>query len=186
MISMFRKIQPPLSWLSVLAFFLIAAGPVNAQKSGSETVGDVLQIAIPAAAYGIAHFSKDRDGEIQFLKSFATNLVITYGLQFATNKQSPDKSSDYSFPSSHASMTAQGAAFIQKRYGWQYSIPAYVGVIYTGYSRINANKHDVGDVLAGEAIGMVSSYLFTTPYMGITFMPSASNGSYSLNIFKEW
>jgi membrane-associated phospholipid phosphatase len=186
MISMFCKIQLPLSWLSFLAFLLLAAGPVNAQTSASETVGDVLQIAIPAAAYGLAHFSGDREGEIQFLKSCATNLAVTYGLQFLTNKQSPDRSSDYSFPSAHASMTAQGATFIQRRYGWQYSIPAYAGVIYTGYSRINANKHDVGDVIAGEAIGLVSSYLFTTPYMGITFMPSASNGTYSLNILKEW
>jgi len=44
---------------------------------------------------------------------------------------------------------------------------------FVGYSRLNANKHDIVDVLVGAAIGIGGSYLFTTPYqeehMELTF-----------------
>lgn len=56
------------------------------------------------------------------------------------------------------------AAFVQKRYGWEYGIPAYLLAGYVGYTRIEANKHDGWDVLAGAAIGVGMSYLFTKPY----------------------
>ncbi len=68
------------------------------------------------------------------------------------------------FPSGHTSTTFQSASFIQRRYGWKYGIPAYALAAFTGYSRINAQKHDGWDVLAGAVVGIGSSYLFTTPY----------------------
>jgi membrane-associated phospholipid phosphatase len=68
------------------------------------------------------------------------------------------------FPLGHTSTTFQSTALIQKRYGWKYGIPAYALAGFTGYSRINADKHDILDVLAVAAIGIGCSYLFNTPY----------------------
>lgn len=56
------------------------------------------------------------------------------------------------------------ASFLQRRYGWKYGAPAYVLAGFTGYSRINAQKHDGWDILAGAVIGIGNTYLFTTPY----------------------
>ena len=35
-----------------------------------------------------------------------------------------------------------------------------------GYSRVEAREHYPHDVIAGAAIGILSSYLFTKPYKG--------------------
>ncbi|WP_366017073.1 phosphatase PAP2 family protein [Lutibacter sp.] len=89
------------------------------------------------------------------------------------NKNRPDGSDLNSFPSGHTSVTFQSASFLQKRYGLTYGIPAYIIASFTGYSRINANKHDLWDIFAGAIIGIGSTYLFTTPYqkkhMELTF-----------------
>ncbi len=62
------------------------------------------------------------------------------------------------------SVAFDSAAFVQKRYGWEFGIPAYLLAGYVGYTRIEANKHDFVDVLAGAAIGVGMSYLFTKRY----------------------
>ena len=61
-----------------------------------------------------------------------------------------------------------GAAFIHKRYGWKYSIPVYVGATFVGYSRVQADKHFVEDVIAGATVGIFSSFYFTKSYKGFT------------------
>ena len=107
------------------------------------------------------------------------NQAVTIGLKYATGKSRPNNNGERAFPSGHTSTTFQSAAFIQKRYGWKYGIPAYALAGFTGYSRINAQKHDGWDVLAGAVIGIGSSYLFTTPYqrehMELTFASDADS-----------
>ena len=67
---------------------------------------------------------------------------------------------DDAFPSGHASSAFQGAAFIQRRYGIKQAWPAYVLATYTGWTRVDADKHDTTDVLAGAALGIASSFVF--------------------------
>lgn len=160
----------------------------NGEESNAEKAGDILQILIPATAYGATFYLKDKKGRKQFYKSIFVNIGITYGLKLAVNKKRPEGHGKYSFPSGHTSAAFQGAAFIQKRYGWKYGIPAYIGATYAGWSRVEgeSDKHDATDVLAGAAIGILSSYYFTTPYKGITVTPVANNGFYGLNINMKW
>ena len=56
------------------------------------------------------------------------------------------------------------AAFVQRRYGWKFGVPAYVLATYVGWSRTYAKKHDWWDVVTGAAIGAGSSYIFTRPF----------------------
>lgn len=150
-----------------------------------ETSGDVLQVLIPAIAYGTTFYLDDIKGRTQFYKAFFTNLCVTYGLQYTINKKSPNGSGQ-SFPSGHTSETFQGAAFIHKRYGWKYSIPAYIGASFVGYSRVESDNHYFEDVLAGAAIGVISSFYFTEPYKGVTVTPVASKGYSGISISKSW
>jgi len=62
----------------------------------------------------------------------------------------------------------------------------YIGAIFVGYSRIDADKHYTEDVMAGAAIGFVTSYCFTTQFKGISLIPTADNGRYGLLISKKW
>lgn len=146
-----------------------------AASNGVETSGDVLLGLIPTVAFGSTVYMKDCDGRMQFLKGFLANQAVTQGLKYTIHKDRPDDSDDHSFPSGHTSTTFQAAAFIHKRYGWEYSIPAYLGAAFTGYSRVDADKHYVEDVLAGAVIGTISSFYFTEPYKkGVTMTPVAS------------
>lgn len=166
--------------LLIYSFLLLYFQPVFSQNETVKTSGDVILFTLPIAAVSSTFFHKDKKGAWQFAKGFLVNGAVTYGLKSLVNKERPDGSNNNSFPSGHTSITFQSASFIQRRYGWKYGIPAYVLSSFTGYSRLNADKHDIVDVLAGAAIGIGSTYLFTTPYqqehMELTF--SNGDGNY--------
>ena len=80
------------------------------------------------------------------------------------DKERPNGRDEDYFPSGHTSMAFQGASFIHKRYGLEYSIPAYIGAGFVAYSRVEADEHDVADVVAGAALGIASSMYLTKSY----------------------
>lgn len=150
-----------------------------------ETTGDLLLVAIPAAAYATTFRIDDQEGREQFHYAFLTNAGITYGLKYAIDKKRPN-GEDHSFPSGHTSATFQGAAFLHKRYGFAYAWPAYAGAVITGYSRVQTDHHYVEDVLAGAVIGTLSSFLLTTTYKGVDIRPVISDDSYGMQFMTRW
>ncbi len=149
----------------VLSTPLLAITPAYADNNDAiKTAGDVVMLAIPAMAYASTYYMDDPSGRNEFYKSFATNTAATYGLKALIKEDRPDGSGNDSFPSGHTSVAFQSAAFIQKRYGFEYSVPAYIGATFVGYSRVKSHKHRTSDVLAGAALGVASSLLFTTQY----------------------
>jgi membrane-associated phospholipid phosphatase len=85
-------------------------------------------------------------------------------LKGVVDKNRPDGSGDDAFPSGHASTAFQSAAFLHRRYGMRTAWPAYALATFVGWSRIDADKHDSSDVLAGAAIGIASSVWLTERY----------------------
>ncbi|WP_318342879.1 phosphatase PAP2 family protein [Flagellimonas baculiformis] len=141
--------------------------PLTSSQKVHKTAGDVLLVTMPALAMGSTFIRQDgQKGTYQFSKALAGTLAVTYGLKLAINKERPNGENNNSFPSGHTSVTFASAAFVQKRYGWEYGILAYLLAGYVGYTRIEANKHDAVDVLAGAAIGVGIGYLFTKRYEG--------------------
>ncbi len=169
----------------LILFQVIASQQAAIASDEIEKSGDVIRILIPTIAYGTTFYLNDPEGRPQFYKSFLTNLAATYGLKYTIDKKKPN-GSDKSFPSGHTSVAFQGAAFIHKRYGFTYSIPAYVGASFVGYSRVESDNHYIEDVLAGSAIGVISSFCFTKPYRGFTVTPYTNEGIYGINISKVW
>ena len=159
----------------LLVFIIIISfcQSIFSQNRTIETTGDVLLFAMPITALGSSIIAGDGQGTWQFTKGFLLNQTLTIGLKIIVKKQRPNMENYNAFPSGHTSTVFQSASFIQKRYGWKYGIPAYLLAGFTGYSRLNAEKHDIYDVLAGAVIGIGSTYLFTTPYqqehMELTF-----------------
>lgn len=147
-------------------FFAFSFSNVEAQNSSITTSGDIIQLAIPAVAFGSTFIWKDDNTKPtwQFIKSYGSALIVAQALKHIVLKPRPDGSDNFSFPSGHTTSAFSGAAFIQKRYGWKYGIPSYLLASYVGYTRIQAKKHDGWDVLGGAVIGIGSSYLFTKPY----------------------
>lgn len=149
------------------------------QKGRTQKIGDIILFALPTATLASTFIIGDDKGAWQFTKSLLLTEGITYGLKFSINKQRPDMSNNNSFPSGHTSTTFHSAAFLHKRYGFKYSIPAYLLAGFTAASRIDSKKHDILDVLAGTVIGIGSSYLFTTEcqrkHMELTFNSEKGN-----------
>lgn len=146
----------------LLAFCFVL--PLAAQRKAVETSGDVLVFVTPIAGLATTLILKDYKGLKQAAFSGATALATTYALKYIVRKERPDKSDRLSFPSAHTMVSFTGAAFIQRRYGWKYGVPAYVLSTYVAWSRVYAKKHDCWDVLAGAAIGVGSAYIFTHPF----------------------
>ena len=144
-------------------------------KSNTEKIGDFLTFAIPAAAYGSTFYMDDEEGREQFYWAYGTTMVTTNVLKYTVREKRPDNDDRDSFPSGHTSSAVSGAVFIHRRYGFTYAIPAYLGAIYTGYSRIHVNRHHPRDVLAGAVIGAVSSWYFVDAFETLSVAPEVGS-----------
>ena len=186
----------PAAWLIFLRqnlllsiFFIFFLSPTESHSqlfsSGDsfiEQAGDVSIFLLPISAGATTLIIKDYKGTWQYAKSFALNLAFTGAAKALINKDRPLQGGGHAFPSGHTSIAFQSASFFHRRYGFKYSIPAYVLAGYTGFSRIHATRHDGWDVLAGAVVGIGSTWVFTTPKeeenMELTF--SSSNDHYLL------
>ncbi len=149
-----------------LALFLCFSASVEAHAGDSiQTAGDILQYVLPTTAGGLTLGYQDYKGTLQLGESVALTLGVTYSLKYAVDERRPNGGSQ-SFPSAHSSISFSAAEFMRKRYGWEYGIPAYAAASFVAYSRVEAREHYAHDVIAGAAIGILSSYLFTKPYKG--------------------
>lgn len=150
-------------FLPTIVLFCFISGATG-QKSTFEISGDIIQDALPIAAFGSTFIWKDDQKPTwQFVKTMGTSFLLTHGLKRLINKERPD-GGKYSFPSGHTSAAFTGAAFFQIRHGWKIGAPLYALAVYTGWTRVHANRHDWWDILGGAAVGIGSAYLFTKPY----------------------
>ncbi len=180
--------KQPLAWVLPISLLLGGQSAAMANSTNQiENAGTAVQILIPAIALGTTIVHEDgHDGTVQFFKSLAASQITTEVLKNVTHERRPNGGCCKSFPSGHTSAAFMGASFIHKRYGLRYAIPAYLGATFVGYSRVQAKKHYTHDVLAGAAIGTLSSFYFTKPYKGFTVSPMAEKGGLGLSLGKEW
>lgn len=155
---------------------------VNA-ASQTEKNGDRLTIAMPVLAFGTSLLIEDdASGSWQFAKSLLASKLSTEAIKHLAQQQRPNGECCDSFPSGHSTTAFTTAAFVYYRYGWKYALPAAVAASYVGYSRVDAKAHYSRDVVAGAALGIASSYFFTTPYHGISMTPYTDHGDFGLQI----
>lgn len=150
----------------LLAFLLsTSCSTVALGGEGNDPLSDTFRWLIPASGLAATLGLQDWEGAKQWGYSVGSGQLATEVLKEVVGEHRPNgSSSTKSFPSGHASGAFSGAAFLQQRYGWRYALPAYLGAAYTGWSRVDLGRHYPHDVYAGAAVGILSSYLFTTPY----------------------
>ncbi len=125
---------------------------------------DVLMLALPATAYLLTSHQGDGQGAWALTKSLGLSTAGTLALNSIIDKDAPNGSSNNAFPSGHAAIAFDSAAFIQRRYGWRPGIPAYLIAVYVGWLRVETDDHDIADIIGGAAVGIISSYLLTKPF----------------------
>ena len=135
--------------------------PLTQAKSETlEQTGDILQWGIPAGAGFISAAKWDGEGLGQLLEGALWTSLSTHVLKVTINEERPN-GRDYSMPSGHTSAAAQGAAYLQFRYGWEYGVPAYALRGLVGYSRVENKYHYWRDVAAGAALATAIQYAIT-------------------------
>ena len=149
-------------YIKNIFIILILTNYISARSQIRRT-GDVLQIALPATALCMTYAYEDAEGRNSFYKAFASTSALTLILKKITNKERPDGSDNYSFPSGHTSAAFSGASFIFNRYGIKYGLPSYLAAAFVGYSRVYAKKHYWEDVIAGASLAILNTYIFSKP-----------------------
>jgi len=131
-----------------------------------EFPANVVMVGVPIAGYFIAQSKDDDEGQRQLLRSVAAGIVAHALLSAAVNYTSwgeRPNGGEHAFPSGHVTLVTSGAAFLQDRYGWQYGLPAYVGVLYVANVRVQTGHHRWRDAVGGVALGWGVSKFFVTP-----------------------
>ena len=80
-----------------------------------------------------------------------------------------------------------GASFMQRRYGLRVGIPAYGAAAFVAWSRVDADRHHVRDVVAAAGLAVLSSYTLARPLPNnITVLPTADDGVFGLMFSGSW
>jgi membrane-associated phospholipid phosphatase len=155
---------------------LPSAAPATERDESIIEAGDWLQILLPVSALTTTLALKDWEGAKQVTYVTLASLGTTYVVKYTVARVRPDESEATSFPSGHTAAAFIGPTFIHRRYGWKYSVPLYFLAGFVGFSRVYADRHWAGDVMAGASVSMISAWLFTTPYKSNVDVSAVSVG----------
>lgn len=165
------------------------AAPAFADDDAIKLSGTILQVAIPAAGLGMTAYHKDLPGAGMWALSGVVTTGVTWGLKVAIDRDRPSGNSGHSMPSGHAAVSAWGAGFIHRRYGFLNAIPAYLGAGYVAWTRVHVDYHREEEVVVGAAIGVLSSFLLTKEYAKdktVAAVPVVGAGFYGLRVSATW
>ncbi|MDR3289808.1 MAG: phosphatase PAP2 family protein [Rickettsiales bacterium] len=146
--------------------YIILSFSTNIYARSLREFGDIFRYAVPVLGFGMtlkeehADGSWDYEGTKQFSYSIMATMVSVELLKPIVGERRPDGTNNTSFPSGHAAGAFQGAFFIHRRYGWRPAILPYALSIVTAYSRVEAKKHYIHDVVVGAAIAGLYTLLF--------------------------
>ncbi len=174
------------SCLILLAVAATAHCGSNFGGSNYGVAGDVATGLVSAAAVVVPLLLSDREGLVQLIEAAAVDAAVTVALKYTIKERRPDGEDNHSFPSAHTSGAFTAAEFLRGRYGWEYGLPAYGVASFVAFSRVAAHKHYVADVLAGAAIGIGCSYLFTSPNLKVNLQAAVAPGYYGVQLSKVW
>lgn len=138
--------------------------PLSSTEKKIETAGQIIAIALPATAAGIAYFKDDRIGLAQLAVESALTVGTAFALKNIVREERPNGSDFHSFPSDTTALAASGSSFLWRRYGWEYGLPAFAMTEFVSYSRVQARQHHWYDTLASSGIAFGYSYLLGTRY----------------------
>ncbi|MEM8885012.1 MAG: phosphatase PAP2 family protein [Planctomycetota bacterium] len=151
--------------LLLLVAFALLARPAHASGDDTiEEIGDIIQIVIPATAAIVPAVKRDWNGFGQFALNFGATMGTVGLAKLVVDKRRPNEANNLSYPSGHTAASFSGAAFLGSRYGAAWGVPAYVGALFVGYSRVQADAHYGDDVLAGASVALLYNWAITKPF----------------------
>lgn len=136
------------------------------QKGLNKTsIDNYIQYAPAALTLGLGlcgvkgqHAFKDR--AIIMMMSYATMAIVVNAAKYTFKEKRPDSSSRNSFPSGHTATAFVGAEMLYQEYRATHpwiGYTAYGLSAAVAYLRMHNDRHWANDVLAGAAVGMLST-----------------------------
>jgi membrane-associated phospholipid phosphatase len=114
------------------------------------------------ATYGAAF---NRAGALQSAKRLGLAMGATtatvWAIKYATQRERPDGSDHFSFPSGHTAVAFAAASVLDRQYGRTVGWLAYGAAAMAGEARIADNHHYLSDVVAGAVLGRLIGRLVT-------------------------
>ena len=169
----YRDYFRPSSWQEWLSLgtsaALVAGGAamfIVDDRDFTSEVSDIGEIALPTLAYLVPVANADSWGLLQYAVQNAVSTGITQGIKEGVQRWRPELDAPDSFPSGHTTAAFSGASFLHTRYGQNWGVPAYLGAILVGATRVNLERHYLSDVIAGAGVSMVSNWLLAIPFGG--------------------
>ena len=131
--------------------------PLGSWSKAGDLSGQGLPNALYAGAMGAAawtgHAAAHEHSELMITATLQAVLTTTV-LKYTVREKRPDSDKRDSFPSGHTTSAFAFASVVGAEHGWRWGLPAYALATFAGWSRINDNKHDLNDVVAGATIGI--------------------------------
>lgn len=177
--------RPRLPSASTAVALVCLLGATAAHADSVQTLGSLGAIALPASGLLAAAAHKDKQGALQLAKAYGLTMAVVYVLKPIVDRQRPDGGSQ-SFPSGHSASAFAGAAFLERRYGWSYGVPAYAVATFVAYSRVESKRHWTSDVIAGGAIGIASNLVFTRRHSNVVVQPTVAPRGAGLTLELRW
>ena len=141
----------------ITALLVLSAAPVAHAGDRAERVGDVLAVGLPLLAAGLSLNEGDTGGFWQLARSEALTVGSILVLKEVVHSTRPNGRDDKSFPSGHSGIAFAAAHHIQMKHGASWGLPAYALAGVVAWSRVDAREHRWRDVIAGGAIGVLST-----------------------------
>lgn len=181
--------------LKTAAIFVIFLTTAHAKfrANFSEQIGDVLALMplyMGIASVGMKDFVGARELFYGALSTQISIEILKKSLNFAHNRgarvdfaRRPAYPDYEGFPSGHAGGAFSAAAHMYFRYGFQAAILPIFGAIFTAYSRVEAGKHSVLQVVSGSSVAIFFAWLFTDNFsQNIVFFPEITENRVKISI----
>ena len=136
---------------------LLLGSCVSCGTTGA-TAGGTAVVPFVGALFVAGRFSPQgrfRSMTYDFAQALIVNEAYTGILKYTVQRPRPDGSDNLSFPSGHASAAFSLATVAEHHYGWKVGVPAYLLASGIGLSRVESNRHNLSDVLAGATLGII-------------------------------
>jgi membrane-associated phospholipid phosphatase len=136
---------------------LLMGSCISCGSTGA-TAGGAAVVPFVGALFLAGRFSPEgrfRSMTYDFTQALIVSEAYTGLLKYTVQRTRPDGSDNLSFPSGHTSAVFSIASVAEHHYGWKVGVPAYLLASGIGLSRIESNKHNLSDVVAGATIGLI-------------------------------
>lgn len=127
-------------------------------SSGSTAGGPSVMLPLMGGLFlagRVSHSGTFRAATYDMAQALIVNSTYTEIFKRAVRRERPDLSDNKSFPSGHASNAFALATVANAHFGLKVGIPAYLAAGAIGLARVDMNKHNLSDVVAGATLGYI-------------------------------